>query len=163
MSKEMQMVEEIANSLKGYYQSARRDAEQDYWPEDWTWVEELAKIYITCIGKAYADGVLMLAKVPPKLPGEVGRGYADVVKNNPITYQIEGFIKSAEDLSDAVDVPLIALSPFPRDPLGTGIPVEGKEEEKPVNCKCGKVATHICSASGCVVALCDDCECPHGS
>jgi len=65
----------------------------------------LARELITRIGKAYADGM--------PLPGEIERRYVSSF------YDVYGSLRFEYDL----DTLLIALSP-------SGIPVEGKEEEK---------------------------------
>jgi len=115
-----------------------------------------ADLLITRILKAVVDGL--------PLPGEEGRGTIKYPKTSADLDEHSEIWDGELVIWDGPhQVPspyrFIALSPFPRDPLGAGT---GKEEEEPINCKCGKIATYICLASGRVIALCDDCSFPPG-
>ena len=74
MSKEEEMmeklVEEIATVLHGFWARTLEDRTTTGLID---LENEHAKNIITRIGKAYAEGELMLTKVPPKLPDEIGR------------------------------------------------------------------------------------------
>jgi len=118
------LVEEMAFIIS---EKAEYDIETDLYDglptgAEITNVEELARLLITLVGQAYADGM--------PLPGE------EVVR---FDFSVDDWGRFENWVAQALheDASIfIALSP-------SGI-------------------THICSASGCVVALCDDCECPHG-
>jgi hypothetical protein len=62
---EVELIAEIAHKLRLFYRSARGDALGGFYPDDWTWVDEMAKMFIARILKAVVDGL--------PLPGEVGR------------------------------------------------------------------------------------------